>query len=98
LKEVCTPCPHGEIGSHARLKILCSKERAGSNPAVGTYRKGRNMMQIVKVDEDAYDVRMNLDTIRRLGALAGDERDNVIATGFRSAHERLTQPETSETE
>ncbi|AXH49272.1 hypothetical protein HWB76_gp130 [Streptomyces phage Blueeyedbeauty] len=54
------------------------------------------MMQFTKVDEDAYTVLVNLDTIRRIGSLSGDERDAVIATGFRNAHERLSQPETSE--
>ena len=29
-------CPDGVIGSHARLKILWSKGRAGSIPALGT--------------------------------------------------------------
>lgn len=28
--------PGGEIGSHDRLKICCSQERAGSTPAPGT--------------------------------------------------------------
>jgi hypothetical protein len=53
-------------------------------------------MKFVRVDEDAYEVTMNLDTIRRIGALEGDERDAVIANGFRNAHERLSEPETSE--
>lgn len=63
-------------------------------------------MQFVKVDEDAYDVRMNLDTIRRIGGAfldqenegMGDERDAVLGTSFQNAHERLSQPEVSETE
>ncbi|QOI67528.1 hypothetical protein SEA_BEUFFERT_153 [Streptomyces phage Beuffert] len=54
------------------------------------------MMQFTRVDEDAYSVLMNLDTIRRIGSLEGDERNAVIATGFRNAHERLSQPETSD--
>ncbi|QGH79462.1 hypothetical protein SEA_LIMPID_154 [Streptomyces phage Limpid] len=49
-------------------------------------------MQFTQVDEDAYSVLMNLDTIKRIGdGLAGDERDEVLKTSFANAHERLTR-------
>ena len=35
-------CPDGVIGSHARLKILWSKGRAGSIPALGTHNKNQH--------------------------------------------------------
>ncbi|AXQ63400.1 hypothetical protein SEA_COMRADE_156 [Streptomyces phage Comrade] len=54
------------------------------------------MMKFVKVDEDAYEVTVNLDTIRRIGELQGDERNEVIGTSFQNAHERLSQPEATE--
>lgn len=61
-------------------------------------------MKFVKVDEDKYEVTMNLDTIARIaGAFGdqenegmGDKRDNVLGTCFSNAHERLSRPETSE--
>ena len=49
-------------------------------------------MQFTKVDDDAYTVLVNLDTIKRIGdGLASDERDEVLKTSFANAHERLTQ-------
>ncbi|AXG66239.1 hypothetical protein SEA_ANNADREAMY_147 [Streptomyces phage Annadreamy] len=64
------------------------------------------MMQFTKVDEDAYTVLMNLDTIQRIAKAfgdqenegMGDERDAVLGTSFENAHERLSKPETSESE
>lgn len=61
-------------------------------------------MKFVKVDEDAYEVTVNLDTIRRIAGAFGDqenegmddERDVVLAASFSNAYERLSQPETSE--
>jgi hypothetical protein len=66
--------------------------------------KRRNMMQFTKVDDDAYTVLVNLDTIRRIGGAfldqenegMGDERDAVLGASFSNAHERLSKPETSE--
>jgi hypothetical protein len=77
----------------------------GSNPTVATPEtKRRAMMQFTKVDEDKYEVTMNLDTISRIaGAFAdqqnegqGDKRDAVLGASFSNAHERLSQPETSD--
>lgn len=61
-------------------------------------------MQFAKVDDDVYTVLMNLDTIRRIGSAfldqenegQGDARDAVLGASFVNAHERLSQPETSE--
>lgn len=64
-------------------------------------------MQFTKVDEDAYDVRMNLDAILEIGsglaALAdnGDgasagERTVAISNGFLTAHRNFTESETVE--
>jgi hypothetical protein len=58
------------------------------------------MMQFTKVDEDAYDVRMNLDTIRRISVEMSyldedsrfddvDERKQAIANGFKTAYSKF---------
>lgn len=60
-------------------------------------------MQFVKVDDDAYDVRMNLDAILEIGSgLAalvsnGDgssagERTEVISKGFMTAYDKFNEP------
>lgn len=65
-------------------------------------------MQFTKVDDDAYDVRMNLDAILEIGsglsALAsnGDgssagERTEAISKGFMTAYDKFNQPEVVET-
>jgi hypothetical protein len=58
------------------------------------------MMQFTRVDDDAYDVRMNLDAIKRIGAffrpgevVEMDERDNAIANGFDTAYKSLSASE-----
>lgn len=63
-------------------------------------------MQFTQVDEDAYTVLVNLDTIARIGNAfrtqenegMGDERDIVLGASFENAHERLSQPATNEVE
>lgn len=61
-------------------------------------------MQFTQVDEDAFDVRVNLNTISRIGeafdALVGsgnsDERDEVLRRSFNGAYAKLTQSDTEE--
>jgi hypothetical protein len=57
------------------------------------------MMQFTQVGDDAYDVRMNLDAIKRISenmtsltADGVDERNQAIATGFGSAYNKFSQP------
>ncbi|QQV92505.1 hypothetical protein SEA_FORREST_165 [Streptomyces phage Forrest] len=64
------------------------------------------MMQFTQVDEDAFDVRVNLNTISRIGeafdALVGsgnaDERDEVLRRSFNGAYAKLTQSDAEEVE
>lgn len=61
-------------------------------------------MQFTQVDEDAFDVRVNLNTISRIGeafdALVGsgnaDERDEVLRRSFNGAYAKLTQSDAEE--
>lgn len=63
-------------------------------------------MQFVKVDEDSYDVRMNLDTIRRIGLTMSyvdessrfdeESRDEVIGKSFKTAYANLFEVEVNE--
>lgn len=64
-------------------------------------------MKFVKVDEDKYEVTMNLDTIRRIGSELSyldedsrfddvDTRREAIGKGFSNAYDKFSQPETSE--
>ena len=58
-------------------------------------------MQFTKVDEDAYDVRMNLDTLRRISNAFAlqvahesqtpdpDERNVVLRNSFNNGYESL---------
>ena len=63
-------------------------------------------MQFTQVDEDAFDVRVNLNTISRIGeafdALVGsgsaDERDEVLRRSFNGAYAKLTQSDTETVE
>lgn len=59
-------------------------------------------MQFTRVDEDAYDVRMNLDTIKRISESmtyigsdnpVDDNRNQAIAAGFGNAHKRFSEPD-----
>lgn len=63
-------------------------------------------MQFVKVDQDAYDVRMNLDTILEIGSgLAalidnGDggssnNRTEVVSKSFMTAYDKFNEPKAS---
>ncbi|WMI33535.1 hypothetical protein SEA_KENREY_166 [Streptomyces phage Kenrey] len=64
------------------------------------------MMQFTQVDEDAYDVRVNLNTISRIGEAfdalvasgSADERDETLRNSFNGAYAKLTQPETEKVE
>lgn len=63
-------------------------------------------MQFTKVDDDAYTVLMNLDTIRRISVEMSyvdedsrfddvDERKQAIGQGFKTAYNNFSQPEVS---
>lgn len=62
-------------------------------------------MKFAKVDEDAYEITMNLDTLRRISdAFAthfhegdADDRDKVLLTSFENAYERFTHTDETET-
>jgi hypothetical protein len=59
-------------------------------------------MQFTQVDEDAYNVLVNLNTISRIGeafdALVAsgnaDERDEALRNSFNGAYAKLSEPET----
>ncbi|UUG69462.1 hypothetical protein SEA_SHAM_155 [Streptomyces phage Sham] len=64
-------------------------------------------MKFVKVDEDAYEVTMNLDTILEIGAglsaladngdgASASDRTEVLGRSFSNAYQKFSQPETSE--
>lgn len=64
-------------------------------------------MQFTKVDEDSYQVLMNLDAIRRIAVEMSyvdedsrfddvDERKQAIGNGFKNAFVKFSQPETDE--
>lgn len=63
-------------------------------------------MQFAKVDDDAYTVVMNLDTIRRISVEMSyideharfdgvDQRKRAIGQGFKTAYNNFSQPEVS---
>lgn len=62
-------------------------------------------MQFRQVDDDAYDVRMNLDSIKRISQgmtylgsdnPVDDSRNQAIALGFQSAYNKFSEEEVAE--